>query len=30
MAVPTIQVLVGFQTTAGFGQPFLLNDAFYL
>ena len=29
MAVPTIQVLVGFQTTTGFGQPFLLDDAFY-
>jgi len=29
MAVPTIQVLVGFQTTTGFGQPFLLDDAVY-
>ena len=29
MAVPTIQVLVGFQTTTGFGQPFLLDDAYY-
>jgi hypothetical protein len=24
-----MQVLVGFQTTTGFGTPFLLNDAFY-
>jgi len=29
MAVPTYQVLVGFQTTTGFGQPFQLDDAFY-
>jgi hypothetical protein len=29
MAVPTYQVLVGFQTTTGFGQPFQLNDAVY-
>ena len=29
MTVPTYQVLVGFQTTAGFGQPFQLNDAVY-
>jgi hypothetical protein len=29
MAVPTYQVLVGFQTTTGFGTPFQLNDAFY-
>lgn len=29
MAAPTIQVLVGFQTTTGFGQPFQLNDAVY-
>jgi len=29
MAVPTYQVLVGFQTTTGFGQPFQLNDAAY-
>jgi hypothetical protein len=29
MAAPTIQVLVGFQNTAGFGQPFQLNDAVY-
>ncbi len=29
MSAPTIQVLVGFQTTAGFGQPFQLNDAVY-
>ena len=26
MTVPTYQVLVGFQTTTGFGQPFQLND----
>jgi hypothetical protein len=26
MAVPTYQVLVGFQTTTGFGQPFQLDD----
>jgi hypothetical protein len=29
MTAPTMQVLVGFQTTTGFGTPFLLNDAFY-
>jgi len=29
MAAPTMQVLVGFQTTTGFGQPFQLNDAVY-
>mgnify|MGYP003650599392 CR=1 FL=1 len=29
MTVPTIQVLVGFQTTTGFGSPFQLDDAFY-
>jgi len=29
MAVPTYQVLVGFQTTTGFGQPFQLNDAVF-
>jgi hypothetical protein len=29
MSTPTIQVLVGFQSTTGFGTPFLLNDAFY-
>jgi hypothetical protein len=29
MPAPTIQVLVGFQTTTGFGQPFQLDDAFY-
>jgi hypothetical protein len=29
MSVPTMQVLVGFQTTTGFGQPFQLNDAVY-
>jgi hypothetical protein len=29
MAAPTLQVLVGFQTTTGFGQPFQLNDAVY-
>jgi hypothetical protein len=27
MTVPTYQVLVGFQTTTGFGTPFQLNDA---
>ena len=27
MSTPVMQVLVGFQTTTGFGQPFLLNDA---
>ncbi len=29
MSAPTIQVLVGFETTTGFGQPFQLNDAVY-
>ena len=29
MTVPAIQVLVGFQTTTGFGQAFRLDDAFY-
>tara|TARA_R110000868_G_scaffold4405_3_gene27668 strand:+ start:574 stop:1809 length:1236 start_codon:yes stop_codon:yes gene_type:complete len=29
MTVPTYQVLVGFQTTTGFGTPFQLDDAFY-
>jgi hypothetical protein len=29
MSQPTLQVLVGFQTTANFGQPFQLNDADY-
>ena len=29
MTAPVMQVLVGFQTTTGFGTPFLLNDAFY-
>ena len=29
MAAPTMQVLVGFQTTTGFGQPFQLDDAIY-
>ena len=29
MTVPTYQVLVGFQSTTGFGQSFQLNDAFY-
>ena len=29
MTQPQLQVLIGFQTTAGFGQPFRLNDAFY-
>ena len=29
MSVPTMQVLVGFQSTAGFGTPFQLDDAFY-
>jgi hypothetical protein len=29
MSTPTIQVLVGFQSTTGFGRPFQLNDAFY-
>lgn len=27
MSGPIIQVLVGFQTTSGFGQPFILNDS---
>lgn len=29
MPVPTIQVLVGFQTTSGFGNPFQLNNSTY-
>ena len=29
MTAPTMQVLVGFQTTTAFGTPFLLNDAFF-
>jgi hypothetical protein len=29
VTVPTYQVLVGFQTTTGFGQPFQLNDAVF-
>ena len=29
MTAPVMQVLVGFQTTTGFGFPFLLNDAFF-
>jgi hypothetical protein len=29
MTVPTMQVLVGFQSTTGFGTPFQLNDSFY-
>lgn len=29
MTVPTYQVLVGFQTTTGFGTPFQLDDSFY-
>jgi hypothetical protein len=29
MSQPQLQVLIGFQTTVGFGQPFRLNDAFY-
>ena len=29
MSLPNLQVLVGFNTTAGFGQPFQLNDAVY-
>jgi hypothetical protein len=29
MTVPTYQVLVGFQSTTGFGTPFQLDDAFY-
>jgi hypothetical protein len=29
MTQPVLQVLIGFQTTTGFGQPFQLNDPFY-
>lgn len=29
MTLPTIQVLVGFQTTTGFGNPFQLDNATY-
>jgi hypothetical protein len=29
MSQPVLKVLVGFQTTANFGQPFQLNDAIY-
>ena len=29
MSAPTMQVMVGFQSTTGFGTPFLLDDAFY-
>jgi hypothetical protein len=29
MSSPTIQVMVGFQSTTGFGTPFQLNNAFY-
>lgn len=29
MPAPTIQVMVGFQTTTGFGNPFQLNNATY-
>ena len=29
MSTPTMQVLVGFQSTTGFGTPFMLDDAFY-
>ena len=29
MSIPVLQVLVGFQTTANFGQPFQLDDAVY-
>ena len=29
MSVPVMQVLVGFQSTTGFGSPFQLDDAFY-
>jgi hypothetical protein len=29
MSQPIVQVLVGFQTTAGFGQPFQLDDAVF-
>ncbi|CAB4179952.1 hypothetical protein UFOVP1054_11 [uncultured Caudovirales phage] len=29
MSQPILKVLIGFQTTVGFGQPFQLDDAFY-
>ncbi len=29
MSTPTMQVLVGFQSTTGFGTPFLLDDAYW-
>lgn len=29
MTVPVMQVMVGFQSTTGFGTPFQLNDSFY-
>jgi hypothetical protein len=29
MSQPVLQVLIGFQTTVGYGQPFQLDDAFY-
>ena len=29
MTVPVMQVLVGFQSTTGFGTPFQLDDAYY-
>jgi hypothetical protein len=29
MSTPIIQVMVGFQSTTGFGTPFQLDDAFY-
>ena len=29
MSTPTMQVLVGFQSTTGFGTPFMLDDSFY-
>jgi hypothetical protein len=29
MSAPTMQVLVGFQSTTGFGTPFMLDDSFY-
>jgi hypothetical protein len=29
MSVPVMQVMVGFQSTTGFGTPFQLNDSFY-
>ena len=29
MTVPSMQVMVGFQSTTGFGTPFQLNDAFF-